>query len=82
MTEKLQYVVSRGKNKGIFLSPHRYEDSFFRAHKTHSRKDQSGKQVKTEEELIALVRLGFYVRMSNRDVGHPPSTVKPEIVKA
>jgi hypothetical protein len=81
MTEKLHYAVSRGKNRGIVLSPHRYEDSFFRAHKTNSRNDQLGKQVKTEEELIGLVRLGFYVRMSNLDAGHPPSTVKPEIVK-
>lgn len=82
MTEKLRYVVSRGKNTGLVLSPHRYKDSFFRAHKTSSRNDQAGKKVKTEEELIAFARLGFYVRMSNRDAGHPPSTVKPEIVKS
>ena len=79
MSEKLRYVVSRGKKEGMVLSPHRYKDGFFRAHKTNSRNDPLGKKVKTEAELVELVRLGFYIRMSNMDAGHPPSTVKPEI---
>lgn len=79
MNEKLRYVVSRGKNEGMVLSPHRYKDGFFRAHKTNSRNDLLGKKVRTEAELVELVRLGFYIRMSNMDARHPPSTVKPEI---
>jgi hypothetical protein len=80
MKEKLRYEVSRGKRRGVELSPHLYEDGYFRAHKTNSRNDPSGKKVKTEAELIALVRSGYHVRMSNVAKGHAPSTVKPEII--
>jgi len=80
MVEKLHYVVSRGIKAGTVLSPHRYEDGYFQAHKTNSRNDPVGKRVQTEVELIQLVRLGYRVRMSNSDAGHSPSTVKPEII--
>jgi hypothetical protein len=79
MKEKLHYVVSRGKAIGTSLSPHRHKDGYFQAHKTNSRNDPEGKRVRTEEELIELVRLGYHVRMSNKEAGHAPSTVKPEI---
>ena len=80
MIEKLYYVVVHGKKAGIALSPHRYADGCFRAYRTNSRIDPEGKRVGTEAELIELVRLGYHVRMSNPEAGHPPSTVKPEIV--
>lgn len=79
-TEKLQYVVARGHRAGIVLSPHRFRDGLFRAHKTNSRNDPDGMRVATEEELISLVRSGYHVRMSNTAEGHAPSTVKPDIV--
>lgn len=78
--EALRYVVKRGQNAGIKLTPHLYKDGYFRAYLTHSRKDRTGKRVKTEKELIALVRAGYHVRMSNTKHGHSPSTVQPEIV--
>ncbi len=80
MIEKLKHVVSRGKNAGVVLTPHFYGDGYFKAYKTDSRNDPEGRQVKTEYELIALVRSGYHVRMSNLEHGHAPSTVKPEIV--
>ncbi len=80
MTEKLRYVVTRGKNVGIVLTPHLYRGGYFRAHKTNSRKDPNFKRVVEESELIALVRSGYHVRMSNLAKGHSPSTVKPEII--
>jgi hypothetical protein len=80
MTEKLKYVVSLGKKAGVILTPHLYKDGYFRAYKTNSRNDPKGKQVKTENELIALVRSGYHVPMSNREHGHAPSTVKPKII--
>lgn len=80
MTDKLQYMISRGKRIGTTLAPHRYEDGYFLAHKTNSRNDPEGRRVKSESELVELVRLGYHVRMSNVRAGHPPSTVKPEIV--
>ncbi len=78
---KLSYTVKRGKNIGIDLSPHWFTEGggHFRAHKTNSRTDPKGRRVKTEGELIELVRLGYHVRMSNTRLGHAPSTVKPTI---
>lgn len=78
--QKLTYVVSRGRRAGTVLCPHRFEDGFYRAHRTNSRNDPEGKRVRTIDELIELVRLGYHVRMSNPVAGHAPSTVKPEIV--
>jgi hypothetical protein len=77
--EKLQYTVPSGQLAGTALVPHRYRDGYFRAHKTNSRIDPEGMRVKTEVELVELVRLGYNVRMSNPLSGHPPSTVKPTI---
>lgn len=77
--QKLTYTVRRGRRAGTQLTPHRYEDGQFLAHKTNSRNDPEGKRVQTIEELIELVRFGYHVRMSNMAAGHPPSTVKPII---
>lgn len=77
---KIQYVVLRGKNAGLLLSPHRYEDGYFQAYKSNSRADSGGVSVRTEAELIDLVRRGYHVRMSNLGSTHPPSIVRPEIV--
>lgn len=79
---KLEYIVTRGRRAGVKLEPHRFEDGFFRAHKTNSRNDPEGKRVRTEDELVELVRLGYHVRMSNVVAGHAPSTVKPTIKAA
>ena len=81
-TEKLEYIVVRGKNAGIVLLPHRFEDGLFRAHRTNSRNDPEGQRVATESELIDLVKSGYHVRMSNMSKRHAPSTVKPKIVSS
>lgn len=75
----LNYTVKRGRRAGVVLTPHRFEDGCFRAHRTNSRNDPEGRRVRTMEELMDLVRLGYHVRMSNVSAGHPPSTVKPVI---
>jgi len=80
MKARLRYVVTRGKNRGTVLTPHWYEEAYFLAHKTNSRNDPEGKRVKSEGELVDLVRSGYHVRMSNPEKGHAPSTVKPEII--
>lgn len=82
MAEKLQYTVARGSKAGVLLTPHRYADGTFRAHRTNSRTDPEGRKVLTEAELIPLVRSGYHVRMSNLAKNHPPSTVKPLIVNS
>ncbi len=78
---KLSYVIKRGKNIGEILRPHWFieDGGHFRAHKTNSRNDPEGRRVKTEKELIELVRQGYRVRMSNSVIGHAPSTVAPTI---
>jgi hypothetical protein len=77
---KLTYTVRHGRRAGTVLTPHRYEDGYYQAHKTNSRNDPEGKRVRSIEELVDLVRLGYHVRMSNMAAGHAPSTVKPEVV--
>ena len=76
---KITYTVTRGKNAGIVLTPHRYADGMFLAHKTNSRNDPDGRRVRTEEELFGLIRVGYHVRMSNMAKGHAPSTVRPDV---
>lgn len=78
---KLTFTVKRGKNTGITLTPHWFTEDggHFRAHKNSSRTDPDGRRVRTESELIELVRLGYHVRMSSIGMRHPPSTVKPTI---
>lgn len=80
MREVLLYPVTKRSKTGIVLFPHKYKDGFFKAYKTNSRNDPEGKVVRTELELIALVRSGYHVRMSNIEEGHAPSTVKPRII--
>lgn len=79
---QLIYIVKRGKNTGDQLRPHWYAEGggYFLAHMTNSRNDPEGRRVQTESDLIELVRLGYHVRMSNKALGHNPSTVKPTIV--
>ena len=74
---KITYTVKSGRNVGVILTPHRYGDGTFRAHKTNSRSDPQGRRVKTKAELAALIADGYHVRMSNMTAGHAPSTVRP-----
>ena len=78
---QLIYIVKLGNNTGAQLRPHWFTDAggYFQAHKTNSRNDPEGRRVRTESDLIELVRLGYHVRMSNMAIGHSPSTVKPTI---
>jgi hypothetical protein len=75
---KITYAVKRGKNVGVVLTPHRYEDGMFRTHKTNSRNDPEGRRVRTEAELVELITRGYHVRMSNMTAGFAPSTVRPD----
>ena len=77
---KINYTVKRGKNVGLVLTPHRYEDGMFLAHKTNSRNDPEGRRVSSEAALLDLVKQGYHVRMSNVRAGHAPSTVKPRSI--
>lgn len=76
---RITFTVQRRRRSGVVLTPHRFGDGMFHAHKTNSRNDPEGRGVRMEDELVDLVRLGYYVRMSNMGAGHAPSTVKPTI---
>ena len=64
----------------MVATPQWYEEGYFQAYRTNSRNDPVGKRVKTEADLVGLVRSGYHVRVSNPKKRHTPSTVKPEIV--
>jgi hypothetical protein len=74
----LYYDVRFGKNAGIRLTPHRFRDGRFRASRG---KSGPHKHVQTVEELIALIRQGQMVRMSNPEAGHPPSLISPKSIE-
>lgn len=77
---KLTYTIQRGQLAGVQLTPHRFQDGYFHAHKTNTRSDPEGVHVRSEAELVDLARLGYHVRMSNVAAGHKPSTVKPTLL--
>jgi hypothetical protein len=61
----LTYVVSRGREKGVVLTPHRGADEKYVASPTRFKKDYV--KVERVEDLIPLMQKGYGVRMSNQD---------------
>lgn len=59
----LRYTVRRGKDSGIHLWPHRFEDGQYVVSPTRFEEDYV--RVPTLEALIACWRNGFKIRMSN-----------------
>ena len=74
----LFFVVSRGKNAGIRLTPHRFKDGTYHVLR---RKGDEPVQVKTEEEIQRYLDRGYLLRMSNRQEGHPPSGIMPDSIQ-
>lgn len=72
--------VARGKNKGIKLTPHRYVRDGGRFHLART-KEGPYIAVDCEEDVIAHLRRGLCLRMSNRSERYPPSLVQPKSVK-
>ena len=77
----LTYVVIRGKEKGVVLTPHRGEDGKYVASLTQFKKDY----VKVEKvgDLIPLMQKGYDVCMSNQDsdTHRGPSLIRPQGIK-
>lgn len=78
--EMLWTYVSRGKNKGVRLTPHRFVRDNGRFHLAESKKSPHI-AVTTEAEIVAQLRLGLRLRMSNRAEGYPPSLICPRSIK-
>ena len=72
--------VSRGKNKGVRLTPSRFVRDHARFHLAAS-KEGANVAVSTEAEIVAHLRRGLSMRMSNRSEGYPPSLISPKSIK-
>lgn len=71
---RINAIVSRGKNRGVALSPHRYSGGHYLVGKDGNTTDCT-KKVLTQSELIHWIQLGYGVRMSAP--GIPPSLISP-----
>lgn len=73
----MEYIVSRGKEEGIVLTPHKHEDGKYVASMSRFEKDYI--YVDSLRELQILCGNGFSIRMSNQDSSHhrAPSLISP-----
>lgn len=62
-SEKLDYIVNRGDEVSVVLTPHKYGDGKYVASMTRFEKDYV--KVETLGELRTLAKHGFRIRMSN-----------------
>jgi hypothetical protein len=68
-------AISRGKDRGATLFPHRYKEGHFLVTKGRQTSDHNRK-VFDEGELVGMVNQGYGIRMSGP--GHAPSTFMPQ----
>lgn len=74
----LFFIVSRGKNAGIRLSPHRLNNGMYRVSET---KQGRHVWVRDEDEIKSYLSRGYSLRMSNKSERHPPSLISPESIQ-
>jgi hypothetical protein len=70
----LFFIVSRGNNAGIRLTPHRFKDGTYHVLR---RKGEPAVLVKNEEDLQSYLDRGYLLRMSNKSEDHRPSGISP-----
>ena len=77
----MTFVVTRGREKGVVLTPHKGEDGKFVASPTRFKKDYV--KVEKVEDLIPLMQKWYGVRMSNQDsdTHRGPSLIRPSGIK-
>lgn len=80
MTHTLFTSVNRGKEIGVTLNPHRYEDGNYVA--SHERFETDYVRVPSLAELITLWERGYKIRMSAKDSNYhrSPSLIAPESI--
>ena len=75
--KKIIAICKRGNNKGMVLTPHRYEGGFFVV--TRGRHSSDPRQeIFDEQELPDWVAKGYGIRMSSETPRHSPSTFMAE----
>jgi hypothetical protein len=72
----LYAIVKRGKNKGIIVTPHEYENGKYRVAR---RKEDIPLEV-DQHELEPSLGRGLGIRMSNKDANHPPGLFRPKSI--
>jgi hypothetical protein len=79
-TESMAYVVRRGAEIGVTLSPHKHDDGSYVASKTRFERDYI--RVESLTKLVALAKAGYKVRMSARDSKkhRAPSLISPRSI--
>lgn len=73
MATKYEYRVSRGKNAGAILTPHRHANGKFVVSKTRFEKDYV--YLDKEAEIDSYLELGYKLRMSDPATGSSPSLI-------
>jgi hypothetical protein len=71
-------VVRRGKNSGIRLLPHRFEDDRYHVSLTRQGPDIPLANPRDIPEYLAN---GYSLRMSNNAQKHKPTLIKPESIR-
>jgi hypothetical protein len=74
----LFFVVARGKNAGIRLTPHRFKDGMYHVLR---RKGDTPIPVKNEDDVEDYLDRGYLLRMSNRREHHPPSGIASDSIQ-
>ena len=74
----LFFIVSRGNNRGIRLTPHRFKDGTYHVLRT---KGGTPVRVKNEEDLQPYLDRGYLLRMSNKSEHHHPSGITPDSIQ-
>jgi hypothetical protein len=71
-------IVSRGKNLGTRLLPHRFEDNRY-----HVRLGQEGIDIPVSDsrDIPSYLANGYSLQMSNNAKDHNPSLIRPESIR-
>jgi hypothetical protein len=71
-------IVSRGRNLGTRLLPHRFKD-----HRFHVKLGRGGPYipVSDDRDIPSYLANGYSLEMSNKSQRHNPSLIKPESIR-
>jgi hypothetical protein len=71
-------IVSRGKNSGMRLLPHRYQDNRYRV----SLGDEGPYiPISDDRDIPSYLANGYSLRMSDGAKSHKPSLISPESIR-
>jgi hypothetical protein len=72
----LYAFVKRGKNRGIIVTPHKYEDGKYRV----ARRKEDIHIAVDQNELKPAIARGLGIRMGNKQAGHSPGLFMPKSI--